>query len=94
MNTNDKLMEKIVQICDEAGVFYDSKDSVAFDNLVEKLLALISQERERLLGAIEQDFKVHIDPYEYKGSISGQEAKEQTMMMVRKALSDIGGGKQ
>jgi len=78
----------------------DNDDDLAQEltgKLMTKLKPAISQELQavrrdtirEVLGKIEDDFKFYIDRYEYRGSISPQVAKEQTMTMVRKILEAL-----
>ena len=81
---------ELLHVLDD-GYRIDPRDVYDFckDFLVEELSSLEKKVRSEMIEEIEKKLDFYIDKYEYRGAITGQEAREQTMMMVHSIINSL-----
>lgn len=73
-------------------VDYDKSDhsyKAKFNSLLALIEEIRADARKEVIDQIDRDIKTMLDPYEYRGKITAQEAKEQTVMLVRSILNSL-----
>lgn len=102
MNTNTYKQQRLEEFRDEFGLIlagtsltWQQKSAMesfllkTIDDMDKKVEEAKTQVREEMIEKIEKDFNFYIDRYEYRGNIKPQEAKEQTMSIVRTIIHSL-----
>ena len=83
-----KVRERIINILGYDHMLHNENCHLC-NVAVNDIVNLLADARREVIDQIEKDISFYLDRYEYRGKITGQEAKEQTVYMVRQILATL-----